>query len=370
MGDYHFAMLMNVKSLVGIPRTNRIISPIYFGMILLMTIMAISISACQPASKTVVSTPKVESTQLPPTEVVPSVTTKPTDTPAPATPQVQVTEATQAEVIATEDAAAGVTATAIAPILKELSLYSINPSMGSVATIYEPITLTVDGFHASDSTSGASALSASDFLIAADITWDSEYGIAGCGFTFRSDGSKDTPNEYRVVLNRISGGRINFYTLANGKIANFRDFYAIPYDRYFKWENGTTNRLAVGIKGNVIYIFSNKTWVGVLDITAPPPKAPVLPEKPLKPIPPADDLTGKDKQEAQHEYKLAMEEYRKEYEKYTEDVSKVYADYNAIISAYSLNNTVYDQGAIGMLAYATSGKVDCHFTNAWLWVFK
>jgi hypothetical protein len=370
MGNINFDLITNAKCLKGKPCNNRHFPADYLGIILLAVILFVGSSACQPVQKTIESTPKVEETQLPPTEVIPSSTPKPTSTITPATQQVQGTEPTQADVKATQDASANMTATVIAPILKELPSYSVDPARGSIAAIYEPITLTADGFHASQSTSGVGALSEKDFLIAADITWDSEYGNAGCGFTFRSNGSPDTPSEYRVVLSRISGGRINFYTLANGKIANFRDFYAIPYDRYFKWENGTTNRLAVGVKGNVVYIFSNKTWVGVLDITTPPPKEPVLPEKPEKPAPPPSDLTGKDKQEAQKAYRLAMEEYQEVYEKYTEEISKVYADYNAIISAYSLNNTVYDEGTVGMLAYSTSGKVNCHFTNAWLWVFK
>jgi hypothetical protein len=126
----------------------------------------------------------------------------------------------------------------------------------------------------------------------------------------------------------------------------------------------------VGVKGNVIYIFSNQVWVGVLDTTEPPPDQPILPEKPVKPAPPASDLTGKDKQEAQRDYKLALEEYRVAYEKYTEEASKIYADYDAIINAYSLNNTVYEQGTVGLLAYSTSGKVNCHFSNAWLWSFE
>ena len=368
MDDHNNELNLDVKLLGVMPRKKSVFPPVIFAGIVFITFL--TFSACQPAQKTIQSTPPATATQPTPTKATPSVDIEATSTAAQATQQIQTISATQTSVKADEAAAARRTATAIAPILKELPVYSVKTSIGHVASIYEPITLTVDGFHASDTSYDSSAITTTNFLMAADITWDSEYGIAGCGFSFRSDGNKDTPNEYRVILSRISGGRIYFYTLANGKIANFRNFYAIPYDRSFKWENGTTNRLAVGMKDNVIYIFSNQTWVGVLDITDPPPDQPILPEKPVKPIPPGDELTGKDKEEAQREYKAALEEYRKEYEKYKEEESKIYADYNAILTAYSSNNTVFDQGTVGLLAYSTSGLVNCQFSNAWLWYLE
>ncbi len=365
MGDNNLELKKDVKRRNRIPRESHIFSPRYFWGVVLITIMVVVFSGCQSVQTTIESTPQATATQLPPTKTIPSITVEATSTATQTSQPVQEIEATQAGGKATEDASASATATAAAPILNELPVYNASPSFGHVASIYEPITLTVDGYHASDSTYDSGALSVKDFLLAADITWDSEYGIAGCGFTFRSNGNKDAPNEYRVVLSRISGGRIYFYTLANGKVANFRDFYAIPYDPSFKWENGATNRLTVGVKGNIVYIFSNKIWVGVLDITDPPPQSPILPEKPIKPLPPGSDL-----KEAQHAYKIAMEEYLDVYEKYNEEVSKIYADYNAILAAYSSNNTVYDEGTVGMLAYSISGKVNCQFNNAWLWVMK
>ncbi|MBN1538216.1 MAG: hypothetical protein JW908_15870 [Anaerolineales bacterium] len=368
MGNHAYFFLKNETCLISDTRSCHINSWGKLWRVAIVITLFWVITACQPAQKTITSPSPVKTTQPPPTVSAPTQTFAATSTTT-HTPQPTIDmEATRAVVKAAETASASATARAVAPIHAELPVYNASPSFGYVGAIYEPITLTVDGYHASDSTNKDGDLSVRNFLLAADITWDSEYGIAGCGFTFRSDGDKDAPNEYRVILSRISGGRIYFYALANGKVANFRNFYAIPYDPSFKWGSGTTNRLTLGVKDNNIYIFSNQIWVGALDITDPPPQEPVLPEKPIKPIPPGSELTGKDLKEAQHAYKLEMEEYREVYENYKEEVSKIYADYDAIISAYSSNDSVYDEGTVGMLAYSTAGNVNCQFSNAWLWV--
>jgi len=338
--------------------------------IAIMVLMILTASACQPVQKTPVVTLQATETKLLTATVTPTLNIQATNTVIRATQQVQAQSATQTSVKATEEISANATATAIAPILKELPVYSVKPSIGYAASIYEPITLTVDGFRASDTFYDINAISIDNFLMVSDVTWDSEQGNAGCGFSFRSDGNKDAPNEYRVIFSRISGGRIYFYALANGKIANYRIFYAIPYDRSFKWADGATNRFAIGIKDHKLYIFSNQIWVGGVDITNPPPDEPELPVEPEKPLPPSNELTGKDKREAERDYKYAMEEYREAYTKYKEEAAKVYADYNAIMTAYLSNNTVYDNGTVGLLAYSISGNVNCRFSNGYLWMLE
>lgn len=338
----------------------------HFGRIALILVVIGLVTACQPLQRTLVITSPVEVTSFTPTLPVPSASVTATKTATPTSQAAQDLQPTQATLDVDKEA----TAQAIALIHKELPVYNASPSYGHVGAIYEPISLTADGYHASQSSNKEGDPVIKDFLLAADITWDSEYGNAGCGFTFRSDNNQNAPDEYRVVLSRISGGRIDFYALAKGKIANTRVFYAIPYDPSFKWESGTTNRLTLGVKDNNVYIFSNTIWVGALNITDPPPEEPILPEKPVKPAPPSSDLTGKDLKEAQSAYKQAMKEYQKEYDKYSEAVNKIYADYNAMMTAYSSNDIVYNDGSVGLLAYATSGSVDCHFSNAWLWVLE
>lgn len=349
-------------------RKYPIFHPAFITLIVFFSILAFS--ACQPPQETVESTPQPSLTQLPPTRVKPSVDIIATGSAVQATQQFQTLSATQTRVKDIEEISSNATATAVAPILQELPVYSVKPSIGYVASIYEPITLTVDGFRASDIFYDKSAISIDNFLMVSDVTWDSEQGNAGCGFSFRSDGNKDTPNEYRVIFSRISGGRIYYYALANGKIANYRIFYAIPYDRSFKWADGATNRFAIGIKDHKLYIFSNQIWVGAVDITNPPPDEPELPEEPEKPLPPSDELTGKDKREAERDYKYAMEEYREVYKKYKEEAAKVYTDYNAIMTAYLSNDTLYDEGTVGLLAYSISGNVNCRFSNGFLWMLE
>lgn len=365
--DYKISTLVkfNKRLIDNLPNKDTLsIKPIWWlSFFFLMGIF----SACQPVQKGVLPTLTSETIQLSQTKVIPTNTIQ---TSVKATQTAQPTQdltATRAIVKITKEAAQA-TAIALAPIHKELYDYNARPNYGHIGAVYEPVTLTVDGYHASSSTNKAGGLEVSDFLLAADITWDSEYAIAGCGYTFRSDSNKEAPNEYRVILSRVSGGHIYFYTMAKGKIANFRDFYAIPYDPKFKWESGSTNRLTLGVKGNKVYIFSNKSLVGALDITEPPPDSPVLPKKPIKPSPPSKDLTGNDLKEAQHVYKLEMEEYEKAIKKYNEEATKIMNEYKAILAAYNSNDTVYDKGTVGMLAYSSAGMVNCQFSNAWLWV--
>lgn len=63
-----------------------------------------------------------------------------------------------------------------------------------------------------------------------------------------------------------------------------------------------------------------------------------------------------------------MEEYEKAIKKYNEEATKIMNEYKAILAAYNSNDTVYDKGTVGMLAYSSAGMVNCQFSNAWLWV--
>jgi hypothetical protein len=124
-------------------------------------------------------------------------------------------------------------------------------------------------------------VTAADFALAADITWDTQYGGSGCGFMFRSDGDKNKPNQYMVIATRFANGHVIFSALADGELANIHEFYPRDDDRSFDAQNGTTNRLAVVARGNLIEIYTNGVKIGEVDTTQPP-TLPVRPRSPSR----------------------------------------------------------------------------------------
>lgn len=352
-------------------------SPASVLPVVLIAIIIITLSACQPAQKTPEPTAIAQATQaVPPTSTATEANLEATQSaeqtaqaPATQTRQAMEAEATQFVVKITEDAIASATAALNAPVLDELSRYGVDSSSGSVAWFHKPATISANGFHVSETANDYGDLSVKDFVLAADITWDTEYGISGCGFSLRSNGNKEAANQYRVVFTRSTDGHVFYNALANGKIGNFKDFYANVIDPELDWGNGATNHMAVVVKGSRIQIYSNKNLVGEVDLTAPPPQ-PTLPEKPVKPDPPASNLTGKQLQEAKKAYQQALTEYQDVIQKYNEEASKIKAEHNAILGTYHLMEGVYEEGFVGMLAYAAAGYANCQFNNAWLWVIQ
>ncbi len=338
-------------------------------------LMVVTLSACQLVQKTPEPTPNIKITQFQQTITARVQNIEATQRvaqtlQAQATQLAQAAKATQNSNVAAEDSSRNATATAAAPVLAELPFYGVDPSTGYVAWIHKPVTLTVDAYKTGDYANDYGTLTVKDFVMAADITWDTEYGVSGCGFTLRSNGDMDAANQYMVVLSRSANGHVYFSATADGKVANFRNFYANLIDPVFKWENGATNRLAVVAKGNNIQIYTNQKLVGEVDITDPPPQMPDLPEHPVKPEPPSSDLKGNELQEAKHAFKQAMDDYRDDLKKYDEKVSKVKAEHAAILKTYASQKSVYEEGFVGMLVYSYSGYVNCQFNNAWLWVIK
>jgi F0F1-type ATP synthase membrane subunit b/b' len=357
---------------------NKKLSVGFILTVVLMALLLVSLTACQPTQETTPEAAPITqapAVQEPPTATVTEANLEATQSvidtaqaPATQTRQAMEAEATNFVAKLTEDAIASATAAVSAPVKDELAKYGLDSSTGHVAWSYQPLTLSADGYHVAQSSSDTAGLLVKDFVIAADITWDTEYSESGCGFTFRSNGNQDAPSEYRVVLTRSTDGHLFFNAISNGKVANYRDFYVNLIDPDFDWEVGATNHLAVVMKGNILQIYSNKKRVGEVDITTPPPKQPVLADKPVKPESPSSDLSGKDLQEAKKAYQQLLAEYKAEMEKYNEQVSKLMNEHNAILNAYSLMQGTFDEGQGEMLAYSSSGYAGCQFSNAWLWV--
>ena len=123
---------------------------------------------------------------------------------------------------------------------------------------------------------------AKDFVLASDITWDTEYGGSGCGFVFRSDGKTDAPSQYLVVASRLADGHVFFAVMSKGQLVVGKDFYANGIDPKFDASNGATNRLTVVGQGMDFTIYSNGTKLGEANPNDPLPTL-VLPDPPPRP---------------------------------------------------------------------------------------
>jgi hypothetical protein len=263
--------------------------------------------------------------------------------------------ATQTAQLAARDEFQLATATVAAPILAELPQFGLDTDSGYPGWVHEPLTLELSGYH--DFTYGNDFMNvtARDFVLAADITWDTQYGGSGCGFMFRSDGDQNNPNQYMVIATRFANGRVVFSALADGEIANIHDFYPKDRDRSFEWQNGTTNRLAVVARGNTIEIYTNGVKIGEVDTTQPP-KQPVVPAKPK---PPADQSD----QAALKNYQAQLKEY--------EDISQqARSSYQTALTNYKTRQAVFEDGFLAMIALSESGHTICKFEKAWLWLLE
>ena len=241
------------------------------------------------------------------------------------------------------------TATAQAPIVAELPVYGIDPNNGHLAWVHRPVSLRAEGYRSDEFANDYIQMPVADFVMAADITWDSKYGDSGCGFILRSDGNPQAPSQYIVLISRSATGHAYYLAQAKGKVFNFRNWYG-----NIKWRNGTTNRLAVVARGPILKVYTNDVLVGEIDTSQPPPPLPKFPKAPEKP---SGVLTPQ--QQAAYDAAVAA------YNQLTNIIKRYHTE---ALKTFNQNDAIYEQGLVGMFAFAYSGYITCDYDNAWLWV--
>jgi hypothetical protein len=274
---------------------------------------------------------------------------------AKATAQSQVIYATQTARASLSDESRLATATVIAPVVAELPLFGIDPAQGHVAWLHNPVTIDLNGYHQFGYANDYQQITAKDFVLASDITWDTQYGSSGCGFMFRSDGDKNKPNQYMVFITRFSNGALAFSATVNGDISNIHTFYPSQEDKSFKWFNKTTNRLAVVARGPIIEIYTNGVKVGEVDTTKPPPDNMKPPSKPL--LPP-----GANAQQ--------ITDYQAQMDQYSDITNQMTSQLNQAKQNYAKNKAIFSDGFLGFLGLSESGHTSCTFEDAWLFIIE
>jgi hypothetical protein len=255
-----------------------------------------------------------------------------------------------------DNAAFQATATAIVPVLEELPRYGVNPLEGHVAWLHKPVTLDLNGYMQSGYANDYPEVTAADFVLVADITWNTLAGTAGCGFMFRSDGNKEKPSQFMVDIARFANGTLYFSALVGGNLANAQIFYPKSKDNSFNWLNDSTNRLAVVARGKMLEFYTNGVKIGEVDITKPPPatiNAPVFPQSPVNPSP------------------EQLREYQDQVSQFSQIINQNQADLlEAQQNYYNKKIATFMDGFLGFMSASEYGHTVCKFSNAWLFSMK
>lgn len=274
---------------------------------------------------------------------------------------------TTRQILATQqDVFVQATQSAAGPVLAELPLYGVDPETGKIVWLHPPVTLRAEGIHGSNFANEYPQITVADFVLAADITWDSLYGNAGCGFLFRSDGDPDVGNHYMLLASRGAQGHVYFFALANGEPVNFKNIYANGLDPNFEWESGSSNRLTVVARGDILEVYSNYTYIGKIDTSLPPEQRPDLPPPPARPQKPDGQVS--EAIQTRYEDELVIYQARLEaYQNYVNDLEEQYA---AAVRGFSQSETHFEEGFVGLLSLTYNGWAECTFENTWLWAIE
>ena len=263
--------------------------------------------------------------------------------------------ATQTARAALNEPARLATVTAMAPVVAELPRYGVDPADGYVAWIHNPVTIDLSGFGQTGYANDYPQITAKDFVMAADITWNTRNSISGCGFMFRSNGNTNAPDQYMVLITRIATGRMGWLALMNGEVSNFREYYPRDQDKSFEWFNDSTNRLTVVARGNLIDLYSNGTLVGQVDITQGPPDA-VLRAPEI--VIPEGVLPGQ------------LEQFRDVANQQDQGNNQVKAQLDDARKNFAINKPFLYDGLLGFLGASDAGQTICTFQNAWLFIMN
>jgi hypothetical protein len=263
--------------------------------------------------------------------------------------------ATQTSMGSLNDASRLATATVIAPVVAELPRYNIDPAQGYVAWVHRPVTIDLNGYQQSGYANDYQQVTAKDFVMAADINWFTFNSLSACGFMFRSNGDRNKPSQYMVIITRFATGYLAFTATVNGEMSNMRTLYPPQLDKSFTWQNNATNRLAVVVKGKLIDVYTNGVMIGEIDTTQPPPDS--MQSPPSIQIP-----KNASPQQLQDYQTLAGQN--------SQNLSMVQSQMGAARANFAKNKPIFSEGLLGFVDVSQSGESKCTFSNGWLFILN
>ncbi|MGE5375480.1 MAG: hypothetical protein ACM3XO_10515 [Bacteroidota bacterium] len=263
--------------------------------------------------------------------------------------------ATQTARAALNEPARLASVTAMAPAVAELPRYGIDPADGYVAWIHKPVTLDLSGFGQTGFANDYPQITAADFVLVSDITWNTKNSISGCGFMFRSNGNQNNPSQYMVLVTRTGMGRMAWLALMDGQVSNFREYYPKDKDKSFTWFNDATNRLAVVARGDKISLYSNGTLIDEIDIKQGPPDVTL---KQPKIVIPSNVLPGQ------------LEQFRGLANEQDQGNNQAKAQLEEARKNFAIKKPFLYDGLLGFLGASDAGRTICTFQNAWLFILN
>ncbi|NPA06578.1 MAG: hypothetical protein GXO54_04155 [Chloroflexi bacterium] len=300
---------------------------------------------------------------------------------------------------------------AFEPVRAALPFYGIDPDVGRPGWLVPYYTLRAEGYRSLQMGTPYPDTVMQDGVLHAQVTWDTKYGTAGCGFFLRANGDDVKPSHYVVLFTRMGYGFFSVYK--DGQLANLRLLWARSQDRKFDWHNGGTNQFTVVLQGRRIAVYSNRTLLREFDPNEPPvlyvprlspPVSHLSDNTPVPPFQPdpAPSPPGPDADPAQRRwYRNAILPYIDkllgQMDDYLDYLNELIArepddDRRRALQAYrervqqerdlTLRTVeavqIYVQapaqdlnlgpGFVGFVAAAESGYAACTFRDAWLWI--
>jgi len=225
-----------------------------------LIVAALLLGACgTPTAAPTVVPPTATATAIPPTATHTAI--PPTNTPVPptATPEPTATP----DMTATAEGIATATATAaIAQINEELKEYGLTTDGGYLGWMQDSMTIKVDTYMEQKQQTNYPDMNIADFVLQADMTWETSTGLAGCGFVFRSESNLDRGKQYRVYIVRLQN-------LPLWGLAYFNHGEGTPLtDEIFTstsaldTSQGSTNRITIIALGNKLSVYANGDQLG------------------------------------------------------------------------------------------------------------
>lgn len=153
----------------------------------------------------------------------------------------------------TPDSAATQSAEAtLSPIRAALAGYGVDPNKGFLGWAHAPKTIEIRTYLAQDYATDYPNVITRNFVVQADVTWETRTGLAGCGFVFRADQEK---NFYGMGVARGATGVSVFDVFHKGR--GSRRAWVTHDARATNWQNGDTNRLAIVAQETLFTLYVN-----------------------------------------------------------------------------------------------------------------
>ena len=240
----------------------RIVGLVFcFVCLLALSLLVAGCGGTAQSSPTNTPEPKPTETSPPPSPTR-SPTPEPTDTPVP-TDTPEPTDTPTPDLAATEQAQATQAAEAVmAEIGKELEAIGMSTDTGYLGWVQEePVDISISSYDEFFYTEFAENLSASDFVLKTDVTWESKGGLAVCGFIFRSEPNMDMGAQYVFEMIRLSG--LPGWDIIYLKFDQFqKNVTGMLTSGAIDQDNGALNKIILIAEGEKFTLYVNDQRVG------------------------------------------------------------------------------------------------------------